>query len=117
VLDDAQPDVFEEDLLIDASVAGVERHQFGDVFEAGAQAMKHSVDVTDDRSGLSLKVIGMQGFALVCLVHLSTDEHQVSHPNTVFERKVLIPVPVAVGPGVLPLLHLRESLLNGIKMF
>jgi hypothetical protein len=35
----------------------------------------------------------------------------------VFERKVLIPVPVAVGPGVLPLLHLRESLLNGIKMF
>jgi hypothetical protein len=35
----------------------------------------------------------------------------------VFECKVLIPVPVTVGPGVLPVFHRRDGLLNGGKVF
>jgi hypothetical protein len=48
---------------------------------------------------------------------LNADEHQVSYPDTVFECKVLIPVPVTVGPGVLPVFHRRDGLLNGGKVF
>jgi len=79
--------------------------------------MKHSFKVADHGLRLPLEVIGMQGFALICLVYLPADEHQVPHPDSVFERKVLIPVPVTDGPGVLPFLHLRDVLLNEVRNF
>ncbi len=79
--------------------------------------MKHRFKVADHGRRLPLEVIGMQGFALVCLVYLPADEHPVPHSDSCFERKVLIPVPVTDGPGVLSFLHLRDALLNGVRYF
>ena len=39
MLYEALPDVLEKGSLVNAPVAGIERHQLGDVFETGAQVM------------------------------------------------------------------------------
>ena len=97
---DVSSNVSDKGGFVNAAIVGVKGHELDDVRQTAPKFSQHRIDVADHHLRLRREVVGAQRVASRRFVHLTAHKDQLAHAYAVLEGKVLIPVPVALGPSV-----------------
>jgi hypothetical protein len=97
---DMLSDIGEKGGFVHAAISGIKRHQLDDIGQPRPKFPQDRVDVSDDHSRLGSQIKDVHRLTSGRLVDLPSHKGHFAGPHAVLESQMLIPIPVALWPGV-----------------
>ena len=93
-------DISEKNGFVHAAISGIEGHELNNICQPRPECMQDRIDVPHDHSRLGSQIKSVQRFASGRLVDLPSHKGHLASTDAVLESQMLIPIPVALGPGI-----------------